>query len=455
MSELKRYSQEVVQAWDEASWNFKAACDQANSKTTVDKYFDESNVLKAWYASIESIDGVGTKVQIYTTAFEWYLREFEENKISEDELLEKAVDIWERMLHDLIAMNTDDLRKWEMAVSITNIIDINHLKWVRGKVFSDSMTHALANVIVNNDIRLTAGETAILGNPKQTQKVLSAQQETFDEVLSLLREQLWEWQVTQKVESILKEHDRRVEIILQEIEFNIGGTTKGITNGKDKLSPLKPWQVVVWLQEKSKEGIIWPRSNGITAIRKHMTELVGDEWENLAYDKFLELIWDKWDSIPEEIHMLCRWKKMWEIATGKSTVFNPFVSRTLLGWVDREKQVKLSSIIHVTGNPIKKTTEWASWVGLDLDISDMPVPTIIAILQHTLGISSEDAMKWWNMGLPYALICYEDQVDEVIDLAKKNGIVARRVGKTYEEKSYTKSQIKWVWIDNQTIVLSI
>jgi hypothetical protein len=31
------------------------------------------------------------------------------------------------MLHDLIAMNVDDLREGEMAVAVTNIIDINHL----------------------------------------------------------------------------------------------------------------------------------------------------------------------------------------------------------------------------------------------------------------------------------------------------------------------------------------
>jgi len=35
------------------------------------------------------------------------------------------------MLHDLIAMNVDDLRDGQMAVMVTNIIDINHLRGER------------------------------------------------------------------------------------------------------------------------------------------------------------------------------------------------------------------------------------------------------------------------------------------------------------------------------------
>lgn len=450
-SELSRYSDDVVKAWDEASGNFKAACDAANDNTTVARLFEDGR-LKEWYASVDSIDGVGTKVQIYTSAFEWYIREFENQELSEDVLFDKAVDIWERMLHDLIAMNTDDLRQWEMAVSITNIIDINHLKWLRGKVFADSMTRALANVIRDNDIMLTAGETAILWDPKQVQQILHAQGETFDEVLSLLREKLWEGQVTSQVEQILKSHHQKVEVILQGIEFNIGGTAKGITDGKNKLSPLNSWQVIVGLQEKRKDGIIGPRSNGITAIRNSMTEVAWEGWENMSFEDFLETIGDeKAGMISHDVRMVCAWKKMWEIATGKSTVFNPFVSRTLLGGVDGKKQVKLSSIIHVTWNPWHKIASGVPWVGIDLDITDVPVPTIIEILQAVSGISDEDAIKGWNMWVPYALICDEDQVEEVIRLANEDGIQAQRIWVTIEESPDKKGTIKGVWIGNSEI----
>jgi len=454
-SELGRYSEDVVKAWDEASWNFKVSCDAANDNTYVAKFFKDGR-LKEWYASVDSIDGVGTKVQIYTSAFEWYVREFEEEKISDKELFQKSVDIWERMLHDLIAMNTDDLRQWEMAVSITNIIDINHLKWVRGKAFSDSMSVALWNVIKENDIMLTAGETAILWNPKQVQQILGAQNETFDEVLSVLTEKLWEGQVTSQVEQILKSHHQKVEVIFQGLEFNIGGTAKGITDGRNKLSPLKPWQVVVALQEKRKNGIIGPRSNGITAIRNSMTEFAWENWENMTFEEFLEVIGDEKASlVSNDIRMVCQWKKMWEVATGKSTVFNPFVSRTLLGGVDGDKQVKLSSIIHVTGNPWHKIASGVPWVGIDLDISDVPVPTIIEILQSVSGISDEDAIKGWNMWVPYALICDEDQVEEVIRLANEDWIQAQRIGTITEESSDKKGTIKGVWIGNSEIEIPL
>jgi hypothetical protein len=339
---------------------------------------------------------VGTKVHIYTTAFEWLFLEFERDNLEEQELFNKSVDIWERMLSDLIAMNTDDLRNWEMAVAVTNIIDINHLKWARWKLFADSMAEAMANVIIENDIMMTAWETAILWEPKKVTQII----EMLNAVLSTDPESPV---MDLKLSWIKWEINNELEKILWPIEFNIGGTSLWISDGKNKLSPLKPWQAVIALQERTKDWIIGPRSNGITAIRNHMTELAWNDWENLDYDDFLISIWDKSYSIPEEIHVVCRWKKMWEIATGKSTVFNPFVSRKLLWWVDGEKNVKLSSIIHITGNPGKKATEGAPWVQLDLDISEVPVPTIISILQHTLGINSADAMKWWNMGIPYVL----------------------------------------------------
>jgi hypothetical protein len=66
---------------------------------------------------ITSIDGVGTKVQIYSNAFEQYIKKFEENgSIPEDKdaLIELSAKIWKRMFHDLIAMNVDDLRSGEM-----------------------------------------------------------------------------------------------------------------------------------------------------------------------------------------------------------------------------------------------------------------------------------------------------------------------------------------------------
>ncbi len=439
------YSVWVVQSGDEVSKSFLSACQAANEETSVVKYFDKTGILLPWYSTKESIDGVGTKVQIYTQAFEWYIQEHERWVINDKQLLEKSIDIWERMLHDLIAMNTDDLRKWEMAVAVTNIIDINHLSGKRGKLFSDSMAKAMANVIRENDIMIIAWETAVLWNSKSTQEIIECIKWTFNIAMCL-----WYWRETTLQDAILQ----KIEHILQKIEFNIAGTSLGITSPWEKLFALRPWQSIIGLQEKEQNGIIWPRSNGITAIRKSMRDLTGDNWENKSFEYFLECLGrQRAKKIHKNIRSLCKWKKMWEIVVGKSTVFNPFISRKLLGWVDGEPQVRLSSLIHVTGNPLKKTIDGAPWVFLDIDISQMPIPTIIAILQQVIDISWKDALKWWNMWLPYALICDKGQETKIISLAREEGITARVIGETYSQSKKSYSTIRWVWVHDETIIL--
>ena len=124
---LTDYASDVIWLWDHASDVLKEACEEANRDTTVAGYFRESGwyELIEWKAVKESIDGVGTKWQIYCEAFEGYYKEYERWEITKEKLNIYWIDLWERILHDLIAMNVDDLRNGEMAVAVTNIIDIN------------------------------------------------------------------------------------------------------------------------------------------------------------------------------------------------------------------------------------------------------------------------------------------------------------------------------------------
>jgi hypothetical protein len=43
--------------------------------------------------------------------------------------------------------------------------------------------------------------------------------------------------------------------------------------------------------------------------------------------------------IPEEVKYICRSKKMRDIATGKTTVFNPFIAGNLLAGVETEPSI--------------------------------------------------------------------------------------------------------------------
>jgi len=446
---LLEYADDVIWLWDNASEELKEACKEANRDTTVAPYFRESwwYELKEWVAVKESIDWVWTKWQIYCEAFEQYYKDYEKWEISKDELVSIWTDLWERMLHDLIAMNVDDLRNGEMAVAVTNIIDINHLKWEqRWEIFVESMSQAMWNVIRELDIMITAWETAILGEPKKVWEIIEA----VDEVLSDMRNKKVIWFLASPlIRMIRKGVKAKLDNIMPKIEFNAGGTSLGITDGKEKLVDIEEWHAIIILEETPHNGIIGPRSNGITAIRNQLTELAGRWWENLTYEEFMALpnVASKasW-RINGNVSADCKWKKMWEIATGKTTVFNPFVSRVLLWWVKNteseytwEAQVQLSSITHVTWNPGGKMLTWFKWHSAVIQNRQIREPHIVNILGSLNGINTKDKMKQWNCNMPYAITCPESEVEKVLQLAKENWYTWERrwtVGK-YEWENAT------------------
>lgn len=93
----------------------------------INEHPDRTHVTKL-KAVKETIDGVGTKVQIYTNQFENVFQTWEKKEIDGKTAKKQATELRERMLMDLIAMNSDDLRGGELAICATNIIDINHLR---------------------------------------------------------------------------------------------------------------------------------------------------------------------------------------------------------------------------------------------------------------------------------------------------------------------------------------
>lgn len=463
MSNIGReYNIWVVQAWDEASWNFKAACDKANAQITIADLFENT---WRWYRVnwfkwvVETIDWVWTKIQIYERIFDSLISDFESWMITEQDLFQSSVDIWERMLHDLIAMNVDDLRDGEMAVAATNIIDINHLRWVRWKVFSDSMAKAMWNVIRELDIAMTAWETAILWEPRKVWEVVRVFDDTSDRVLALIEwlpEDVRRLRAIQKlienVNDIVSQGRKKIEIIMKSISFNIWWTWLWLVWKWNKLVELQEWQRIIYIQEKPDQNwIIWPRSNWITAIRNYMTELVWADWEMLSFEQFLEIVWEeKTSKLPKRLIDECSWLKMWQIATWKTTVFNPFVSRELLWWLNNHADFDISSIIHVTWNPARKIKEWLRWqedLSIEIDLEWVKLPQITELLQRLCYIDDKDAIKSWNMWIPYVLVCTEEYSQDVINVAEQNWYIARDFWKIV---SWWQSKLLnvWVWKSN-------
>lgn len=97
-SGLDAYGNTVVKAGDNASGNFKGACDAANKNTAAAL---ARTLVKTdtggWTTVIapskmpvrvkEDIDGVGTKTHIYLDMFETFCRDYRDGKMTESECI--------------------------------------------------------------------------------------------------------------------------------------------------------------------------------------------------------------------------------------------------------------------------------------------------------------------------------------------------------------------------------
>lgn len=109
---------------------------------------------------------------------------------NKEQLEATARDLFYRMLLDLYAMNVDDFRHGDIALAVSNILDINHITLTgddaeQGEIFCTAFAHAIGRVIEKTQIACVAGETAILGdddNLKDTRDNLGA---VVDELLTL------------------------------------------------------------------------------------------------------------------------------------------------------------------------------------------------------------------------------------------------------------------------------
>lgn len=432
-----KYYQEVIKAGDEASGSFKEACKEANQHTLANRLWilesDGSiSVAKTKAVSVKvDIDGVGTKVQIYTNQFENIFQARDKKEMSWEDAKEQATELWYRMLMDLIAMNADDLRNGQTPIALTNIIDINHLKGPRGHLFQDSMSEAFRRAITKTGIAMTAGETAVLGESPKTIKLQNIIKETIHQLRGITQN-MYEGASENRaneIDQILNAVEWKVAVIMEGISFNIGGTVLGLKREDEKLTKLEDhpeWDIIAF-QEQSANGIIWPRSNGITKIREDM-QLVMWEWrEDKSFEDFIAVIDErKIQKIPQQVQDICKGKKMRDIATGTTTVFSPFVSNILT----ESEGESISKIIHVTGNPLKKIAEWIDNTEYVVDISlrKIIVPQVITLLQVALDIPDDKAMNKRNMWVPYAILVHPNRSHIVQEKAKKHWFASKNIG---------------------------
>ncbi len=179
----------------------------------------------------------------------------------------------------------------------------------------------------------------------------------------------------------------------------------------------------------------------------------------MTFKDFLKTIGkEKASLLSKKLKKECKNLKMWDIATGKTTVFNPLISRKILWWLNKKPIANISSIIHVTWNPLRKISEWLRWnkdLWVKLDISSVKIPQIIEILQVLWDIDWEDAIGSWNMWIPYTLICdSKEDAEKVMKESEENWFTSWIIWKVVKrKKKKTIWKISWVWIWDDKIVL--
>ena len=242
----------------------------------------------------------------------------------------------------------------------------------------------------------------------------------------------------------------------KEIHFNIWWTALWLKTAQNLLKLEDESYSIVALHETPKNWIIGPRSNGITKIREDMESLLWEWWENKDFSDFIDVLWDeKAKKIDETVRDTCKGKKMWEIATWQTTVFNPFVANTVLGGLNGTPIARVVKLIHVTWNPLKKIVEWVgdSSYKVEMDMSRAQIPQIIALLQIAYDMDDTAAMNKWNMWVPYVLVVHPDDVHTILSVAHEHNIAAQVVWKV--EKSHlfddNTNTIQWVGIGNTTV----
>lgn len=468
------YSVDVIKAWDDASEHFKKAAIRANADSLGAELWllDKNRLLVPRNSKITQVptkkvtdsgneiqtDGVGTKVRIYMRAFNGLYEKYRANKSEHNKKQLEAIarDLFYRMFLDLYAMNVDDFRHGDIALAVSDILDIDHITLSgedaeQGEIFCNAFAHAIGRIIETTKIACVAGETAVLGDGDKLNDTrrnlgwvvsdvleLNGNLKRIDETTNDLPPAVQEilTKVRRLVDNARGAQDNQ-EVIDRSVELNLGWSTTGY-RGMEKLAPLWEGQVVIALfEKKTAKWIISPRANGISAIRKTMENLLGSEWALKTLQDYFDILDSKDIAISadkkENLSKMGLDTPLWDIATGETTVFNPFVAGTLLGGAYDEPLFPgaISGQIHVTGNPIGKWSDVVadSGLGIDVDYTGVEIPQIIEMCTIAEWQSFADGMKKFNMGIPYALVCSPENVQQIIDTAWYEWYSAGIVGK--------------------------
>lgn len=157
------------------------------------------------------------------------------------------------------------------------------------------------------------------------------------------------------------------------------------------------------------------RSNGITDVRKAMSEHYGPAWHDLVV------------------------KELGDVSLGKlvqrpSIIFSKFITELTGGYdIDKEPKAAINGIAHITGggqpSKLGRMLE-PSGLGVTID-NPLDPPGIMTEVQMLRGFSDRQAYGKWHMG-PGMVVATPDP-DEVLAQAEAHGLAAQTIGYVTDE----------------------
>lgn len=343
-------------------------------------------------------DGVGTKV-----------------------LLAQQLNDHSTVAYDLIAMVSDDavVRGAEPVIA-GSILDVSALKDTRGRPYLNQVrqiAHGYIDAAKEADIAIVNGEVAELGtcvggfgNPSfinhlAHRYIAQNLHEGNLTSISALSAYLTEPQQESREKLLRSLAPAEREFVqsaerMQTLNYNWGAAVIWFAH-KDRLlsgKNIRPGDTIVSLRE---HGF---RSNGISLVRKILTDTYGINW-----------------------HESEKGRQLGQLTLLPSRIYTRAIVE-MTGGYEGEPMTKVHGIAHITGGGIPGKLERAlKPASLGADITDpFPPPMAMAALQELGGVSDEEAYRSWNMGNGMLIITPDPE--GAIAVAGKHSIEARVAG---------------------------
>jgi phosphoribosylformylglycinamidine cyclo-ligase len=99
------------------------------------------------------------------------------------------------------------------------------------------------------------------------------------------------------------------------------------------------------------------------------------------------------------------------------------------------KNCEVHGLANITGGAFSKLTRIGEKARLGFLLDDMPeLPKIFKLIQKEGNISDKEMYRTFNCGVGFCIVVPEKESKKVIEICKKYGVKARKIGKIVEEK---------------------